>query len=234
MPAFPTLNDDEIARIQAEEVARDTVRKKLFDARKASGPFDAWEFINSHFGLWLLTAVFVTGLGSAYKIFDERKKAELQIAVEKRMAESARDARMDRLSMEFSYRLSSALIALQEAHALIQGQSKQDRNEMRIRALSSMLRPSTDHYPPLFPEFSNYSGMALVAEIRTLANATEAINIKSRLARLSGLLNDPFAVDLKDPHAFHLLAGELTEAARYPRWENGFYYTDCSKLKPFC
>lgn len=61
-----------------------------------------WAFVNSSFGLWLLSAVLVTGLGSAYKLYEEAREKE-----------RIRITQVERLDLEIAYRLSQTMYKME-------------------------------------------------------------------------------------------------------------------------
>nr|WKN38232.1 hypothetical protein K4G66_05900 [Tunicatimonas sp. TK19036] len=70
------LTDDEKARIKAEEVYREEIKKSLADKKQDSNPF--WVFLNSGLGLWFLSTIVIglfTYLFNEYKE-DKRTNAE--------------------------------------------------------------------------------------------------------------------------------------------------------------
>lgn len=96
------LAEEDRARIRAEEIFRLEVRREL----EASQPrpsrrqrLGSW--VNSSFGLWVLSSVVLTGLTTAYTYYQSRR------------AEQVRNAETERrLDTEISGRMSAALALL--------------------------------------------------------------------------------------------------------------------------
>ena len=78
------LTDDEMSLIRAEELFRLEVRRELEAAKpRPTGAQKLWSWLNSAFGLWLLSSVVLTGLTTAYAHYREaseqaHKKEEMQ------------------------------------------------------------------------------------------------------------------------------------------------------------
>ncbi len=73
------LTEEEKARIRAEEVFRREVHKNL-EATKPllSGRQKLWSWLNSAFGLWLLSSVVLTGLTTAYTSYRNQREQQLK------------------------------------------------------------------------------------------------------------------------------------------------------------
>lgn len=69
------LTNEEMERIKSEEIYRDEIRKKLNENEQSSFPKKSWKFINSSFGIWLLSTV-VVGL-VVYLYNDNKLKNEI-------------------------------------------------------------------------------------------------------------------------------------------------------------
>src|SRR5215470_15604536 len=97
------LSSDELStgdrtRILLEERYRHEVVQQLDAEKKDNGRKRFVQFLNSAFGLWLLSVVLVTGLGSAYTTWkDYREQNRL------------RTAKVEQLDLEIAYRISRVL-----------------------------------------------------------------------------------------------------------------------------
>ncbi|UII20846.1 hypothetical protein [Fulvivirga ligni] len=58
------LNQSDKERIKAEEIFRNEVRKELEQGKKNS---KFWVFLNSSFGIFILSSVLIGGLSFGYK-----------------------------------------------------------------------------------------------------------------------------------------------------------------------
>ena len=96
------LTESKKARIRAEEVFREEVRQELADARDS---FDRksriWSFLNSALGLWLLSAVVLSGVGGAVTWW-QRSQALRSLQFD----------RLQKLNAEIECRISAPWIAL--------------------------------------------------------------------------------------------------------------------------
>lgn len=61
------LTESEIQKIRAEEALRHEIRTELAKATETAKPGSTfWKFLNSMLGLWLLSAIFISGAGGAF------------------------------------------------------------------------------------------------------------------------------------------------------------------------
>jgi hypothetical protein len=223
------LTDEEKSRIRRDEIYRQAIRDEL----KVPGHFGdlVWRFLNSGFGLWLFSALFVTWGVNLYS--DHRDAArEMAQKAEAERKESARVKELtERLDLEISYRLSFAMTRLEAANRATDGALPEPK---RIRvAVAAISSPMSEEMPPLFPEFRAYSGPALIAELRRHVPEQQDL-LKEKLASLTGLLDTIETGSDGKPFTVVSFAGELIARLKNSRWDNGFYYTDCSREQPFC
>lgn len=221
-----------IEKIRQEEVIRTAIQKELAVSEQKSNSNRIWELLNSKFGLWLLSTIFITGVGSLYTNYQNKIKEQQQIAEVNRKNEKLTNERIDRLSMEFSYRLSTSLILLEYANSL---SSKEiDFNKTKNQALAPLKDISSGENRALYPEFKDSSGLALIAELSTIVKAGERAELKDIITKISGVLNVKSSPDKMKKLNFMSLAGELLESTEQWQYESGFRYLDCKKEKPFC
>jgi hypothetical protein len=232
------LSPEEMDRIQKEELFRSKVRKEVEDLAAQSETVGTlgsiWSFLNSNFGLWLLSAVVISGLGTLYSNHQAKLADETAQLASQRSAKAATNELYERLTIEISFRLSSALATLHEAEKLDATKAAKERQRETTRALALFFLPATDQAPPLFPDFKSYSGVALIAEMRRHAPIGEKQQLKEILASASTLLYETSFPGRNLDAGPREVAGVLLEKLQYPKWDNGFPYTDCSKEMPFC
>lgn len=223
----------EIDKIRQEELIRLEIQNELAP-RKPDESSPIWEALNSNFGLWLLSAIFISGFGALYTNHQNKEKERQQIEQAARLNKKNILERIDRLSMEFSYRLSSSLIRLEAANTLSPSSTSIDARKTRVSAFAPLTSPAPDSGGALYPEFKDRSGLALLAELSTIAESGERAELKDIITRLSGILNAPSSIEPGTPAEFQSLAGKLLESTKHWRWDTGFRYTDCKKENPFC
>src|SRR4030095_2347620 len=109
-PESPDPSTDAKARIWAEERFRLVVAQEL--QRQQAQSLRPWQsfliFLNSSFGLWLLSALLLTGAGSMIAKWSADREQERQ-----------RKERVEHLDLEIAYRLSRSLYAAREMWGLI-------------------------------------------------------------------------------------------------------------------
>jgi hypothetical protein len=230
------LTDEEAKRIRSEESYRADIRKELgltLPYRKTKAE-RIWQFLNSSFALWFLSAVLVSGLGTVYTAYqtaisEKAKSNEARVSAEKR-----REDLVDKLDIEISYRLSATLSKLSHAQDRFDQTEVSARLELVSQALEPLVPMESSRFPSLFPEFEKYSGLALIAELRRHVSDGEQENLKEVLAKTSGIVHEVAGNKTKKLISATVVAGQLLKAMHDARWDIGFYYTDCSAQAPFC
>ena len=132
------LNEDRKSIIEAEERYRDEITKKLRadlgaveeDAKKLGKSFwdKAMEVLNSNFGLWFLSSVFITGGAALYQITQHHYDAKL-----------IRDKAIITCEFEIANRLNSMKFLLLRAKNIGQAQ-------FALTPISKSLGPVSSEY----------------------------------------------------------------------------------------
>lgn len=240
------LDQNRKARIFAEEAYRSEVRKQL-DAEKADKADKAdkdgnlKKFLNSAFGLWLLSAIFISGAGAMYQNYQKRAD-EAKVEAQQKVAEaSANRLAIERLDIEISFRVSQALLRLSTISEQVAAQMR-DRPEAEqkleeanftfgtIQRLASATKSDKE---TLYPEHVSYSVPTLLTELRRRVPESDRPAIDRSLAAL-GALASKASYDKAIP--VPLQAGTaLQSQVILPRWKGGsFHYVSCSSQQPFC
>lgn len=213
-------------RIRQEEQLRARVRLELQSEQKAL-PTSLWTFFNSHFGVWLLSALFLSGAGWLYAWWQ---------------AQEQQTTYLEHLRREVSHRFSFTLVRLWELsdktdpHRLDIGRTPDD-----VKAVLANFATGIGHVvAPLYPEFVDMSTMVLLTELAGREAATgNTLNPNPRLDDLrqavediSGLLvlMDGEKASLSDPAA---VASTLHKTFAVLRGSE-FYFSDCGVDNPFC
>jgi hypothetical protein len=99
-----------------------------------------WTFVNSNFGLWLLSAVLITGVGAGYTAWSQRNQQNAATA-----------ATIRRLDLEIGFRFYEILLALQRhaAHQRMREYLRLVRQGIRLGTLPVHLEAAS---PPLSEE----------------------------------------------------------------------------------
>jgi hypothetical protein len=232
------LEDKEKEKIRLEEEYRHEIRSQLSENRTKK-PNKLWVFLNSNFALWLLAAIFVTWLGNVYTARQSVRNEELKKLEFARAEQEKKEQTIERLDTEIGYRLSQIQIKL---HSLskIQYEGVSSKNERvkvgRVAAvLESVSQPPGSGYSAAYPEYSNYSLIALVAELRRFTENEERMKVDQVLAHLTGiyLLMDVEGAQLSDATQVATIINRkfISKA----RWSGSLYYfLDCTESPPFC
>ena len=228
------LTDDEKQNIRTEEQYRGEVRKQLEEKREPSSRL--WAFLNSSFGLWLLSAILLTWAGMLYTQ-SQNPRAEEQKKQDAQTAQLVKNEELvQRLDLEIGYRFSQSQVRLASLVRDWGGKKKHfmfrdGRGEMDVRnILDGLSQPADKKFPALFQEFSNLSIIASIVELRRHVSGKEKEELDRVLAGLSGIyiFLDVRKVPISDVRA---VGGALFDGFTLPRWRAArFYFSDC----PFC
>ena len=241
------LTDIERSKIELEELYRSEIRKRI--DKSPEGAARWWAFLNSSFALWLLSAIFISGLGALYTAAhnDQERERERLERVAERERESrdrqlgeqqARRQATERLDREISYRLSRALYELgltQEYNASAKLAGKNPKysvtaRQKRLRtSLSVLTSVATIDKPPLYADYATYSLAALMTELRkNVATVAEQQQLDRVLRELSDLSFEvskgEVSVDETEEYA-----NRVFQRILLPRWKNsGFVFVGCN------
>jgi len=228
------LADAERLKIRLEEQFRIEIRKQL-EEKKSNQP-RLWAFINSSFGLWLMSAILVTWAGTIYTQWQSRR-ADSEKSLAAQTADFARNKELvERLDLEISHRFSEFQIDLVYLVNDWGGKStrytfRSGKSEKDVRkAIDSLLQPPQNDAPILYPEFSKMGTLALITELRRHVPAKEQEDLDHVTADLSGIyvFLDVKKIKTDDVYA---VGNAVFKTMVLPRWRAGqFYFSDC----PFC
>lgn len=224
-------------RILLEESYRAEVQEQIKkrEGQKVSHTSRLIRFLNTSFGLWLLSAIFITGAGSLYTQWriahEERQKKEAGLRTEaKKMAEVR-----GRLRLEIGHRISQTVVLLwnlsdrKDPSRLGAGHSVAEVEAL----LATFQSGGGQKLGSLYPEFENQNTLALMTELRRIEDTKQSMDVLDQsVADLSGLnvLLDVAKAPLSNPQK---VAGALLKRFSAILWGN-FYFLDCSPEAPFC
>ncbi len=237
------LSDADRERILLEERYRVQVRRQL-EAATTSRRASLWAFANSNFALWLLSAVFLTGLGAAYNRYHEDAKED-----------AARRAVVERLDTEITFRISRVLAATRR---LVIAGNRKRAFEYELRTSTKRPSPSegsrlkeeiaadekiisetpnryellrsapSASYPALYPEYAAASLPTLVAELRNHVDEAQRRQLDQVIA---SLVKHKFGTG----RPLCTEAEEINQTFLLPRWKAlPFDYVSCPFTSPFC
>lgn len=240
------LSDEQIQQIRTEEALRLEIRKSLQDPESSRGAKKSrlWEFLNSSFGLWLLSTIFVTAIGTTYTQWqgarrDRQHQAEAELLQKAKAAEltwiesQKKQAAFKRAALEVSQRYSNTLTRLYGLTERGTGKAQTATAE-EIRSAFAPLSetPISLKTPALYPEYSTFNALALIAELQKHTEKPgDALSLKRHLTKTNKVLNE--VVLLAVPDDPKRLAISLVSAMRSSFWDNGFAFTECEPQNPF-
>jgi len=210
------LSETEREHFRLEESYRHEVRSQLSPPK---GPLTT--FLNSSFGLWLLSALFITGAGGLFAKWQEQQAGAAR-----------RRETVERLDYEIGYRFSQAQVQLYAATRL---PAAADREAEVRRIVRILERPPGLEPQHLYPEYSAFSLPALVGELhRHVPEKQQRDKLDQVVTHLTGL--DVFfevqKASLAEPTA---VAGAIIEQLVLPRWKDTtkWYFLDGTRAAPF-
>jgi hypothetical protein len=208
------LTEADKERIRAEEQYRSEVRKELASTPPSPPSSRAIRFLGSPFGLWLLSAVFITAVGGAWSKYLERQSDLRAIAL-----------KVDRLDSEISHRYSQVLQRLFTI-------SHDPRDStLNTREVVALLEQPGEHLRPLYPGFRGRGVSDLVADLRLLLPRGPQ---RDEIDKLLGHLTTASPASQIENDPTKSAAGILRSFV-LPRWKGfHFYHVKCLPLAPFC
>ena len=241
--SMPALSDEERSKLRLEELYRQEVRRELSDAADTGSRL--WKALNSSFGLWLLSALFISGLGTLY--------TSCQTARER---ESAKTRDIERLDLEISYRFSNVLRHLN----ILRDRATRNPSwltrapEDITETLRLLKEPPRADFRSLYPQYNEYSLPALLADLRRNLENTpggdfydddDRGTVDAVLGRIVGFAPEDGAKGLNPSTDREGLGPPLTDPFEVVgsainrllpiRWRRkSFFYVDCPSDRPFC
>lgn len=222
------LSQAEKNKILLEETYRTEVRKMLEGKTPERSFFSkVLAFLNSALGLWLLSAIFISG---GTKLYEDYKAhiEDQKITTEK----------IDKLDIEIGYRYSRFLVNLyeltQKDHDSVKLATKYTHED--VKKLTAGLKSSNNATGDfLYSEYSSFGLLALLSEEKKLLSHLD-INDD----RVGQVINDItglevfFEVEKVRYQDIWHLAIVIEEKLILPRWKNNsFYFLDGNPSNPF-
>jgi hypothetical protein len=147
------LSENIVQRIAAEEAARMQIRQTLENSDKTKPPTSKfWQFLNSPLGIFVLTTIFVSGIGGVFTLWQQHFN---EMQANKRQAL--------RLLAEFDFRLNE--IEFRSAHiAELKDPTARGQETMYIWRAA---RGNVDFQPAL-PEYHNVHWAGIIIQLAGL------------------------------------------------------------------
>lgn len=203
------LTIEEMEKIKSEEIYRDEIRKKLSENKDSSFSKKSWRFLNSSFGIWLLSTVIVGLIVYFYNM----NKLQNEISVNEA-------ATIHKLETESSHRLQQFTFTLSKHEST----EIYDNKDKLAYMIDGILFNSTTHTPIrpayIFPEFKERTMSSLLYEIgRLKSDQTEASTITAARKIIREMQNCLLEIEAPPKEDFALsretlkskLTGDVTE-----------------------
>lgn len=221
------LTDLEKQKIQLEEVYRSEVSKNLAQKGKKTLFAKILPFLNSAFGLWLLSAIFISG---GLKLYEDYKSKKAELLKQKET--------LSKLDNEIGYRYSRFLVRLFELTDKNPDSVSLSKryNPSDVKKLSLSLNSTINAYGDfLYSEYSNYTLITLLAEEKRILELLKenTDDIDQVISHVTGLevFYEVQKVDFSD---IQKLAIVIEKNLLLPRWTNNrFYFLDGNENNPF-
>lgn len=221
------LTDLEKQRIQLEESYRTELKQLLNPKEQKSFWNKISSFLNSAFGLWLLSAIFISG---GVKLYEDYKAKQTDI--------TKQNESISRLDNEIGYRYSRFLVRLFELTdknpVSVSLSKKFKSSDVKKLALSlNSTKNSAEDF--LYSEYSNYSLLTLIAEEKRILEKSKTgyEDVDQVISHITGLevFYEVRKVDYSDIKG---LAIAVEEFLILQRWKNNsFYFLDGNESNPF-
>lgn len=240
-----------IYREELKEQYRADVRSRLTPTVPPTFTSKSGLFLNSAFGLWVLSAIFLSGGGTMLSCYqkhrdisraaEEKALEERKIRLEKELErEQERSARVERLDTEISYRLSQTLLDLRnvsEQTALLPQNAPPPQRVLAAASatfpiLQGMIRPPSVSQAPLYPEHAQWGLPTLIADLAPRVSKKERQELQRCLAQMQGGSNRQ---GFKTADPAREAASWILEDIVLSRWrDSAFHHVDCRPSNPFC
>jgi hypothetical protein len=227
------LSSAERDKIGVEERYRAEIREYLLQDRR--GKSRVWTFVNSTFGIWLFSAILISWGGTLYTQSQNRRAERLKQLEIEHLDSLRKIDLVEKLDLEIGYRLSQMQIqfALMSnwmtngpPFRLLPGKTETDVKEV----VDTLGEPPKGVFRSLYGEFSNFSTIGLIAELRRHVPAEQKKEIDNVIADVSGIYIR-FEVDKVKRSDVDGVARSIFKNVTMDRWRKGsFYFTEC----PFC
>jgi hypothetical protein len=229
------LDESTKNRIWSEERFREEVRKQLEEQSSKEKPGKWLKFLNSSFGLWVLSAVFISGAGGLYTQWHTSHQEGVKLDDQRRTEEKRLVELHERMKLEIAHRLSQTLIRLSDAADSGQPERlRKGRTEKDVRVILEDFATGTGiRLAPLYADLANQTTLAMVVEVSASSKSDQSAQLKRAVEDLSGLfsLMEVEKAPLSNPV---LVAGALQKRLDALKFTSEFYFLDCPPENPFC
>lgn len=152
MPEKPQLPAETIDRIITEETIRLEVREQLHKRKSNESSSRLLRFLNSSLGLFLLSTIFVTGLGGLFTYWTQRTK-------DTRTEQGTKE----KLLAEYEWRLIDLDGRIAQNHA-----NPQNPEVWGVNSLMTIKAVNGNDFATTLPEFKEVNWAGLIIQLREL------------------------------------------------------------------
>ena len=214
-----TLTTRERERIRMLEEYRHDIQMSI--KNRDSKESRSWKFLNSAFGLWLCSAIFLSGGTALFTKCQNEKEVEIK-----------RRAAIEALELEIGYRISNALARLADAQMeyddAVRYKTKpadeivKDQTLQVTAAIRQLFYAPQGSFPPLYPEHAKHGLPVLITELRR--NETDTKSREALATVLRSIMSDATGEVIELPPRNWIQ--KIRGAYILPRWESDFDLSD--------
>ena len=210
------MTDDEKEKIRKEEIFRQEVRTQIESTPPPTRSARAWKFLNSPFGLWVLSSIVVSGLGLLYAGWSSHQaKVEANHTVERRL-----DVEIARRLLKFEKDLKATV-----------------KNNYQYDWYATSLHNLKSSDNPVFSEFKLRSLSSLLLELELVVSTAQQQSINTATEAILSyeeqisLLDRGMPVD-EIKHRVNLILEEIASKFALDRWRRQGNFTKTSSTAP--
>ena len=236
------MSQEEIRELKEKIALEERLRNEIRDENKQS----PWlSFLNSSFGLWVLSAIFISWSGNVYNNWVKEQDKE-KIKLEQKLKQESKDKEsIEKLDTEIAYRISKSLTRLDSInHAVRFGKYPKDRYESSyvfavnasFDVLSQMAKYPPKTFPPLYSEYKESSLPMLISELyRKTKMKEDQSELNVVLSKLLAVSSSYDFEGQKNKTPQEITAGMINSDFLLERWKSHpFKYLQCKAEQPLC
>lgn len=218
------ITDEEKAKIKAEEIFRDEVKKSLIENKKKANPF--WTFLNSGLGLWFMSTIVIGLFTFLFNEYSHNKNERLE-----------RQTKIKQLDLEIESRISQFWVHLDPIvnHSDTSLPLKNGVHYDTLKVFWEAFKNPPSFNPKLmttiYKDFDSRTTISLMVELSTLLR--EKYNLKSEVEKFSSDINKPTIVTSpkKDDIPKIIEVRKIEDAATFIGGNGIFYKSNTPTIK---
>lgn len=235
------MSPDEIEKLKQQILLEERLRQEVKDS--LSSPIKP-SFFNSNLGLWLLSAIFISGLGTYYNHWNQGQIKETIKLEQTLKKEDKNQEVIEKLDTEIGYRISKSLTSFNGiSHYIKFDKYSKDKYktpydfavEQSFQVLKQMASYPPKTFPPLYPEYKDSSLPMLISELHRKVKSENKSELQSVLSTLLDVSSHYEFKGEKGKSPQEITAKLINENFLLERWKSQpFRYLNCKESEPLC